>query len=277
MKSKISSKFVIIAIALTALFLVSGCSPTAEKLNQDGNESFKEQAFDEAQLAYASAAEEDPELAEPYYNLANTLYRKGGFDQAIQFVQQALSLTMEEGLAQNGLYNLGHNTFNMQDFGTAVEAYKQALLLNPDDQDAKYNLELALQQQQEQEQQEQEQNQDSESEEEQEQEQNQDSQSEDQQDQREQGDEPQDQQDGKSESEQEQNSDQAEEEQNQGEGQPQEGEGENQPWEAPQPGEKMTEEQAKQLLAALIQNSQTLSEKLGQILFVRDLPPIQDW
>jgi hypothetical protein len=39
----------------------------------------------------------------------------------------------------------------------------------------------------------------------------------------------------------------------------------------------MTEEQAKQLLAALAQDMQTLQERLGQILFVRELPPIQDW
>ena len=39
----------------------------------------------------------------------------------------------------------------------------------------------------------------------------------------------------------------------------------------------MTEEQAKQLLAALAQDMQTLQERLGQILFVRGLPPIQDW
>ena len=279
MKPIISSKFAILALALTGLFLVSACSPSAERLNQEGNQAFEDQSYDEAQFSYTSAAEEDPALAEPYYNLANTLYRKGGFDQAVEVVQQALALAADEILAQNGLYNLGNNTYNLQDFGTAVEAYKQALLLNPDDQDAKYNLELALQQQQQQEQQ---QEQDEESEEQE----DQDSQSDEQQDQgsenqdqQDQGDQEQDQQDGDSQDEQ-QSSDQSEGEQDQdqqGDGQPQEDQEGNQPWEAPQPGERMTEEQARQLLSALIQNSQTLSEKLGQILFVRDLPPIQDW
>jgi tetratricopeptide (TPR) repeat protein len=266
MNSKISSRFATLAFLLAAL-LLSACSPSAEKLNYDGNQAFAEGNYDEAQFAYQSAAEESPDLAEPYYNLANTLYRKGGFDQAIQQIQQAISLATEGNLAQNGLYNLGNNTFNLQDWATAIEAYKQALLLNPDDQDAKYNLELALQQmqQQEQQQEEQEQNQEGQDEEQQEG-------SGQEQEQQDQGEQNQDQQGAE-----EQPGQGEQEEQSQGEGQPEEGEGGDQPWEIPQPGEKMTEDQAKQLLAALLQNSQTLQEKLGEILFVRSLPPLQDW
>ena len=266
MNSKISSRFTTLTFLLAAL-LLSACSPSAEKLNYDGNQAFAEGNYDEAQFAYQSAAEESPDLAEPYYNLANTLYRKGGFDQAIQQIQQAISLATEGNLAQNGLYNLGNNTFNLQDWATAIEAYKQALLLNPDDQDAKYNLELALQQmqQQEQQQEEQEQNQEGQDQEQQEE-------SGQEQEQQDQGEQNQDQQGAE-----EQPGQGEQEEQSQGEGQPEEGEGGDQPWEIPQPGEKMTEDQAKQLLAALLQNSQTLQEKLGEILFVRSLPPLQDW
>jgi hypothetical protein len=39
----------------------------------------------------------------------------------------------------------------------------------------------------------------------------------------------------------------------------------------------MTEEQARQLLAAIADDVQTLQEKLGQYLFARQLPPEQDW
>jgi tetratricopeptide (TPR) repeat protein len=248
--------------------MISACSPSAEKLNHDGNQAFAEQKFDDAQFSYQSAAQESPELAEPYYNLANTLYRKGGFDQAIQQIQQAISLAAEQGLAQNGLYNLGNSTYNLQNWEAAIEAYKQALLLNPDDQDAKYNLELALQQMQ-QEQQQQEQNQESQSGEQQEQEGESQEQEPQQQEQAGQGEQNQDQEGA--------GQPQDQQDQSQGEQQNENGEEQGQPWGTPQPGEKMTEEQAKQLLAALLQNSQTLQEKLGQILFVRSLPPLQDW
>jgi hypothetical protein len=39
----------------------------------------------------------------------------------------------------------------------------------------------------------------------------------------------------------------------------------------------MTEEQARQLLAALADNMETLQEHLGQYLFARQAPPVQDW
>ena len=48
-------------------------------------------------------------------------------------------------LAPAAWYNLGGAQFKAGDSGAAVEAYRQALLRNPDDADAKWNLELALQ------------------------------------------------------------------------------------------------------------------------------------
>ena len=50
-----------------------------------------------------------------------------------------------------------------------------------------------------------------------------------------------------------------------------------QPGQIPPPGQRMTPEQAQQLLAAINQDMQTLQEKLGQILWVSSLPPLQDW
>jgi Ca-activated chloride channel homolog len=260
LKIKPLSTFMILAFSIATGLLLSACNHSIGKLNQGGNEAYSRQAYDEAQIAYQDASAEDPALAEPYYNLANVLYRKGGFDQALDPLVQALSRTSDQDLAQNSLYNLGNNAYSLEDWKAAVEAYKQALLLNPNDRDAKYNLELALQQQKQQEQ-----NQ----EQEQDQGQNQDP--------GQNGDtqadqEPQDGQESGQQSQADQNQD--------GQGndaQPSDKNPDNQPWDTPQPGQKMTEEQAKQLLAALLQNAQTLQEKLGDILTVRSLPPIQDW
>ena len=53
-------------------------------------------------------------------------------------------------LAPAANYNLGNARFAAGDAAGAAEAFKQALRLRPDDQDAKYNLELALREQQKQ-------------------------------------------------------------------------------------------------------------------------------
>jgi tetratricopeptide (TPR) repeat protein len=294
----------LIIIGLLVLFLAACGADPAAKLNNEGNSAYDEQAYLEALELYQNAQIEHPELAEPYYNAANAFYRAGDYEQALAQMEQAL-LYADVNLAQHSYFNLGNNLFNAQQMETAVAAYIQALLLNPDDADAKYNLELALatQQQQEQEQQQQEQQQ----------EQNQDQQ--DQQDgegeespeqqegqEGENGEQPQDQQGDQQQPEeqpgengepQNEEGDEAQNEQSQlGEdGEPQDGtpqNGEPQNGEEQdgqpngtmaglQPGERLSEEQAKQLLAAIAGNAQTLQEKLGQILVVPGPPPAQDW
>jgi len=295
----IRTKPIFVLIILTLSLMVAACSPSAESLNKEGNSAYAKQAYEEALSAYQFAQIESPELAEPYYNAANSLYRQGMYAEALKQLSQALSFAKEETLAENSFYNLGNSSFSTQDWETAIEAYKEALLLNPDDLDAKYNLELALQQMQQQEQQEeqdqeqdQEQRQDSEDGEDENKdqdqnqsqsdgdqgEQEQDSQSSDQgENQDDQSENNENQEDGSAQDNDEQNQDQ-----NGEQGQPQDNDTNNQEQpsqseQVPAPGQRMTEEQAKQLLAALAQDMQTLQERLGQILFVRELPPIQDW
>lgn len=289
-------KLALLITLLIGLLLATACGPSAaEKLNKEGNDAYAQQAYDQALALYQSAQIEEPELAEPYYNAASALYRQGQYAAALEQLQMALSFADDETLAQASFFNLGNSAYSAQDNANAIAAYTEALLRDPDDQDAKYNLELALQQQQQQEQ-EQEQQQDQEQ---------QDQQSEggegqdeqDQQNQQEQqgqngdqeqesgqsqnGDQQQDgqQQDGDQQEQQGQQGDQSRDQQ--GQGQPQPGQndpnGEQQPGVVPAPGERMSEEQARQLLAAIAGRSDTLAERLGQIFAVPWRPPAQDW
>ncbi|MCP4164586.1 MAG: tetratricopeptide repeat protein [Chloroflexi bacterium] len=311
-----TKKITLLFIAVLSLFALTACGNSAEKLNNSGNEAYTEQAYEEALAAYEQAQFENPQLAEPYYNAASTLYRQGDYAAALESLEKALILAdasteIASALTQSGYYNLGNNFYNGQELDSAIDAYTQALIQDPDDLDAKYNLELALQQQQqEQEQQEQqneeqqedqEQNQDQEQQEQdQDGESEQDQENEDQQEQKENGgdqneqenenqsenedtsqqnEDQQDQQEGDNEDQQPQDQ-QNQEQQQQGKGQPQDGapqQGEPQPNYAPAPGERLSEEQARQLLAAIAQDGETLQERLGMMLIVPNRPPVQDW
>lgn len=304
LRNKKSTMLFLLSLAAFVL-LATACSPSkAEQLNKKGNDAFTEQAFQEALVAYQTAQIEEPELAEPYYNAANALYRQGAYADALKQLEMALSFADQEELAQAGLYNLGNNSYNQQDLQTAVASYTESLLLDPSDQDAKYNLELALQQLQQQqneeqqqedqqeesqgdESQEEQQDQGSEGEqEEQQQEQSEQGQQEEQESQPEEGQESDQGQEGEKSQEEKQQDPEGEQEEQQdqqGQGQPQEGQPdeaqdqEGQLNELPAPGQRMTEEQAEQLLAAIARDGQTLQEKLGQIFAVPWAPPVQDW
>ena len=279
MLNKLKTNPIILIVMLASGLMIAACSPSAEKLNQDGNQAYVEQAYLEALEAYQSAQIESPELAEPYYNAANTFYRQGQYDQALEQLQQALQYAEQKGLAENSFFNLGNNLYNTQELETAIEAYKQSLLLNPEDQDAKYNLELALQQQQEQ--QEQQQQEESQNEENQEENQDQSQDGESQENEQEQNQDQNQNGENQDEQNQEQDEDQSENQDQQNEGDSQEEKNQDgeqgQPSQVPPPGQRMTEEQARQLLAALAEDMETLQERLGQILFVQKPPPVQDW
>ena len=303
-------KLITIAI-LSMTLLLAACSQSAPKLTDTGNDAFTQQAYDDALQAYNQAQVKSPELAEPYYNAANTLYRQGNYDEALKQLDKALQVGQSDALAENAHFNAGNAAYNGENWEAAVADYTAALLRNPNDQDAKVNLELALQKQQEQQQQDQQnqdqqdqqnqdqQNQDQQDQQNQDQQSQQDQQNQDQQGQQDQQNQDQQGQDQQSQDQQDQqNQDgqpqdqQGQDQQNQGQqgqqdqqGQQQDGQGagqqpgDQQPREGMQlaPGQRMTEDQARQLLAAIARNSDTLQQRLGQFLRVSGRPPVQDW
>jgi hypothetical protein len=261
--------YIILPIFILAVLALSACGSSVERTLDIGNQAFVEQDYQQAMEKYGQAMEMDPELGEPTYNLANTLYRLEAFEEAGQFLAQAIQ-TASDQLAEHGFYNLGNNFFQQELMPEAVEAYKESLRIDSHDLDAKYNLELAMVQQEQQEQQQEEEQEDS-SEEQQdsEQEQQDQSQSEDSQGEPDQSEQEQDQsgEDGEDQEQQDQNQNgdpQENQEEQDGQGQPQQVEG-------------LTEEQARQLLAAIGQSSETLQEKLQEIFGFAGMPPEKDW
>ncbi len=242
-------RFLLLCLAVSVLAL-SACAPDVVRHNNAGNEHFDESAYDDAIAEYQLAQVDEPDLAEPYYNAANAYNRQSQIEAALAQTEQALK-TADPELAARAWYNLGNAFFDAEQWPQAVEAYKEALRLQPDDLDAKHNLELALFKLQEQEQQQQEQEQ--------------------QQDQEQQ--------------EQESDGEQQEQEQQQDEqagatpeSQPGEGQETPQPSGEPeQAPEGMTEEQAIQILQALLGDSQTLQERLQEIHQAPGPVSDQDW
>jgi Ca-activated chloride channel family protein len=281
-------RLMIPVLILVALFL-GACGQSAEKLNNVGNEAFENQEYESALMAYHQAGEDSPELAEPHYNAANTHYRLEDYEQALQQIEAAL-VSEESGdqLDQYSFYNLGNTFFQGQQFDTAVEAYKEALRLNPDDLEAKQNLELALrqmqQQQQDQQQQEQEQQDQQDQEEQQDEQQQSEEQQDSQQDEQQQDQQSEEQQDQQGEEQQDQQSEEQQDQQEQqqdpqdGDGEPQEDQQQDgQANGQPQQLEGLTEEQARQLFEAAAQDTESLEEFLQQVLVSPMAPPAEDW
>ena len=265
-------RWALIATLFLAALALAGCGSSVGKLNNQGNEAFAEQDYESALAAYHQAEDNAPQVAEPHYNAANTHYRTEDYEQAQQEIEQALvGEPQQEGLDQNSYYNLGNALFQSGQFKAAIEAYKEALRLNPADLQAKQNLELALRQLQQQEQQ---------------QDQQQQADQQDQQQQADQQDQQQQegQQDDQQQQDQQQQAGQQDEQQQQGqEGDQQQDGQEDEQQQADQAGgqpQQMTglsKEQARQLFEAAARGAESLEEFLQQILVVPGAPPREDW
>jgi Ca-activated chloride channel homolog len=137
---------------LTLLLVFTACGGSAARYNNQGNKDYATKKLDDAIENYRLAQQQNPDLAEPYYNAGNTRHRQNDWPGAATQLQQSLR-SANSDVSQNAYYNLGNTYFQTRDWPKAIEAYRQALLLNPNDRDAKHNLELALQNQQQQQQQ----------------------------------------------------------------------------------------------------------------------------
>ncbi|MBV7339661.1 tetratricopeptide repeat protein [Chloroflexi bacterium TSY] len=271
------------------IMLLTGCGDSPGNLLADGNAAYAEEAYAEALLAYTAAQELAPTDAEPIYNIANTLYRQESFTETQQLMPQALGLA-EGTVAQSGQYNLGNAHYQMEQWLAAVEAYKAALRLNPNDMDAKYNLELALRHLDQEQQTEQQQSSDDQQEQEQQEDDVPNDEQSDQSQEDPQEQESADQSQGKEEQEEESNtqnqsSDQQEQEEQAQSSDESDGskdeQGVEQLTDQGQPQEQvvqpLTEEQARQLLSTIGRNAETLQERLQQIYVAPGDPPDKDW
>lgn len=146
--------YIIISLMLTTLSVSSYAdNRQARKLIRKGNALFRADKRQEAQVDYLKAYRADSTDARVQYNLATSM-----FPQDFKLVQKERCDTMAimfERAAQaetnplrkaKAYHNEGVAYQGVKDFGKAIEAYKNALRCNPNDDESRYNLVLCQRQ-----------------------------------------------------------------------------------------------------------------------------------
>jgi Ca-activated chloride channel family protein len=109
----------------------------------NGNKSFDKGEFTEAEAAYKKALEKNPKSREAQFNLGDAQFKQKRYDEAIREYQNSTVATKDGTEQSASLYNIGNSLFEANKYPESIEAYKKALTLNPNDEDARYNLMLA--------------------------------------------------------------------------------------------------------------------------------------
>jgi tetratricopeptide (TPR) repeat protein len=142
-------KAVVLTVAV-CLFSLHTKAQNDKALIKKGNEAYEKKEYDNAIKNYQQAAAKNPANATAQYNLGNALYKNNKTDEAVQAYDGALSNSTSNADKANAFYNKGVVLQNNKKLPECIDAYKNALKLNPQDEDARQNLQKALQQQKEQ-------------------------------------------------------------------------------------------------------------------------------
>ncbi len=124
---------------LVILLILCGLPAFAQADKHDvraGNRKFSRGRFKESEIDYRKAVLKDSTSVTANYDLASALYRQEDWAGAAKALERVKE---QPGLPAQYHYNAGDAALQQQDYQAAVEAFRQALLLDPADLDAKEN------------------------------------------------------------------------------------------------------------------------------------------
>ncbi len=140
-------------VILLCLFGSIASAQTVRSHVKDGNKAYAKEHYDDAEAAYKKALEQNPKSKEAQFNLGNSYYKQQRYDDAIkQYGSSGPTMKTPDEKSMTA-YDIGNALYRSEKYQDAVNAYRQALKLNPNDDDARYNLQMArmkLKQQQQQ-------------------------------------------------------------------------------------------------------------------------------
>lgn len=136
--------FILILLLATILSANAQDPSMANVIIQQGNEWYKQKEYVKAERAFRDALDKDKGNTTATYNLANALYMQSKSDEAIKVLEELVMNANDAELKGKAYYNKGAILSAAKKLEESIEAYKNALRNNPNDKEARENLQKAL-------------------------------------------------------------------------------------------------------------------------------------
>ncbi len=120
---------------------------------KEGIEAFEKENYDQAKKHFIDAQLENPENIKLYYNIGTAAYMNKEYDQAKTNFKHALD-SDDENLRHNARYNLANTLYRLGKFDDAIKEYENIVKKFPEDLNSKENLEFVKKKKEEKKQQE---------------------------------------------------------------------------------------------------------------------------
>lgn len=111
---------------------------------REGNKLYREKKFDKAIPAYIKAVEVNASDPVVNYNLGNAYFKNSRYEDAAKAFDNTASVANDSSMKQKTFYNKGVSLSKQKKLEESIDAYKNAVKLDPADQDARINLQKAL-------------------------------------------------------------------------------------------------------------------------------------
>ena len=141
------------AVVLLLLLVSTAASAQSDRQYiRQGNKLFHMGDYPNAEVSYRKAVEKNPKNPQAAFNLGNALMAQKKDSAAVEQFQNASKLETNPLRKAQSFHNMGVICQSHKMYGEAIEAYKNALRLNPKDDETRYNLVLCKHQKQKQDQ-----------------------------------------------------------------------------------------------------------------------------
>ena len=148
-----------VATLLLLIVTLAASAQTDRHYIRQGNRLFHRGDYANAEVSYRKAIEKNPQNPQATFNLGNALMAQKKDSAAVEQFQSAARLESNPLRKAQAYHNIGVICQTHKMYGEAIEAYKNSLRLNPNDDESRYNLVLCKHQKKKQDQNKQDQNQ----------------------------------------------------------------------------------------------------------------------
>ena len=145
--------FLLTSTLLMFIFPYNSIGQNKKKLIKEGNKLYNDSSYNMAEMKYRKSLEKDQNYFNAAFNLADAVYKQERYEEASTFFESLKDNARNDLDLAHINHNLGNSLLKEGKLNEAIDAYKNSLRLNSNDDDTRYNLAYAQKMKQQQEQQ----------------------------------------------------------------------------------------------------------------------------
>lgn len=110
---------------------------------REGNKLYEDKQYDKSEIEYRKGLEKSKDSYTGRFNLANSLYKQGKYTEAAAVLDSLYKSTSNPKQKSSAYHNLGNALLKAEEYEQSIDAFKEALKLDPEAEDSRYNLSYA--------------------------------------------------------------------------------------------------------------------------------------